>query len=92
METAMILEISKEALYVLLKVTMPALLITLVVGILISLFQALTQIQENTLTFVPKIVVLFAALIFLGPYMISTLQVFFTHINEIIISGMGGAG
>lgn len=59
------INLAKEAIYVLLKTSMPPLLVALLVGLIISLFQALTQIQESTLTFVPKIVaILFSILLF----------------------------
>ncbi len=87
MESAEILEISREALYILLKISMPALLITLIIGVIVSLFQALTQIQENTLTFVPKIVTLFLSLTFLTPYMISQLRLLFEHVSMRIAGG-----
>jgi flagellar biosynthesis protein FliQ len=63
------IELGRQTLIVFLEVSLPLMLISLAVGILISLFQALTQIQEMTLTFVPKLVVMFASLIFLMPYM-----------------------
>jgi flagellar biosynthetic protein FliQ len=61
---------------------------SLLVGLVISLFQALTQIQEMTLTFVPKVVIVFGALILLMPFMLSTL-VTFTHQLADRIIGMG---
>ena len=79
-------ELSREAIYVLLAVSCPILFISLLVGLIISLFQALTQIQETTLTFVPKMVVIYLSLLFLGPYMLNKLQVFSEHIVGAIIS------
>ena len=61
----------------------PVLLVAMVVGLLISLFQAVTQIQEMTLTFVPKIVAVFATLLFLSSWMINKL-VDYTH--ELIVN------
>jgi flagellar biosynthetic protein FliQ len=86
MEPAGLLEICREAVYVLIKLSMPILLIALAVGLLVSLFQALTQIQENTLSFVPKILAVFVALLFLTPYMVNTLKVFNEQINSLIIN------
>ena len=63
-----------------LKVVSPILLVTLVTGILISIFQVVTQIQEMTLTFVPKIFISCAVLYFLGNWMLSTLITFSTNI------------
>lgn len=86
MEPAGILEISREAVYVMIKLSLPILLVTLVVGLIVSLFQALTQIQENTLSFVPKILAVFIALLFLTPHMVNTLQIFNEKINSLIIN------
>ena len=63
-----------------LKVASPILLVTLIAGILISIFQVVTQIQEMTLTFVPKIFISIAVLYFVGHWMLSTLVSFATHI------------
>lgn len=66
--------ITRETIFILIKVSAPILLIALVVGVAISLVQALTQIQENTLTFVPKILVMMLSLLFLTPYMFENLK------------------
>ena len=62
--------------------------IALLTGLLISLFQALTQLREMTLVFVPKILVTFLALVTLAPFMLSTLENFFTTLADRII-GLG---
>jgi flagellar biosynthetic protein FliQ len=68
-----IIRLAGQAIYTVLKASAPMLIIALVVGLIISIFQATTQIQEQTLAFVPKIVaVLFSILIF-GPWILSTL-------------------
>lgn len=85
MDLGVISQISREALYVLLAISMPILLIALIVGLLISFFQALTQIQETSLTFVPKILAIFLSLILLTPYMLGKLSVFTDHIMQLII-------
>jgi flagellar biosynthetic protein FliQ len=82
METADALDISREAIWVLLKVGLPLMIITLVVGLAISLVQALTQIQEMTLAFVPKIVIVFASLVLLLPFMLATLTGFMQELME----------
>lgn len=64
-----VIQIGSEAIKMVLLISMPMLGIALVVGIAISLFQAVTQIQEMTLTFVPKIIAVFAAIIFAAPWM-----------------------
>jgi len=68
-----ILDVAREAVLTMLKIGSPILLLALTVGLAISLFQALTQIQEMTLSFVPKILVIFLSLLVLLPYMLSTL-------------------
>lgn len=85
MDNGSIIDISREALFVLLKVSLPVLVVTLVVGLIISLFQALTQIQESTISFVPKIIAVSVSLILFMPYMVSTLKMFFERINDQII-------
>jgi flagellar biosynthetic protein FliQ len=86
MDSLEAIEIGRETLIVFLKVSMPLMLIALTVGLIISLFQALTQIQEMTLTFVPKMVVVFVALIFLMPYMLHTLVDFSNELSMRIIN------
>lgn len=87
MDIGALQEISREAIYVLIAISMPILLLSLCVGLIISLFQALTQIQETTLTFVPKILAIYLGMIFLAPYMISKLQIFTDHVIQHIIKG-----
>jgi flagellar biosynthetic protein FliQ len=62
-------QVTKEALLLTLVVSGPPVLISLMVGLTISLFQAITQIQESTLTFVPKLVIVFGVLAVLGPWL-----------------------
>ena len=71
-----VLEIGKNAIVVLLQVSLPILLVALVVGLIISLFQALTQIQEATLSFVPKIIAISLALLIFIPMMGDKLMTF----------------
>lgn len=80
------LEIGREAVWTMLKVGGPVLLLALVVGLVIALFQALTQMQEMTLSFVPKIVVIFLSLILTLPFMLSTLVEFTERIMDRIVS------
>jgi flagellar biosynthetic protein FliQ len=83
------IDIAREAIIVALKLGAPVLLLSLAVGLVISLFQALTQIQETTLTFVPKIVVVGGAMIVLLPFMLTTLTGF-THMLMDRIVAPGG--
>ena len=64
-----ITQVTNEALLLVLIISGPPVLLSLVVGLLIALFQALTQIQEQSLTFVPKIIVVFGVLAVLGPWL-----------------------
>jgi flagellar biosynthesis protein FliQ len=86
MDEALILELARESILVTLQVSGPFLLLALVVGVLISLFQTLTQIQEMTLTFGPKVVVMFVALLVLLPFVMSTLITFTERLMDRIIS------
>ena len=86
MTSADALSIARESIYVALKLGAPAMLLALAVGLAISFFQALTQIQEMTLTFVPKILVMFVSLIVLMPFMMTTLQEFMTRIADMIVA------
>ena len=87
MDVGSINEISREAVYVLIAVSSPILLLSLIVGLAISLLQALTQIQETTLTFVPKILTIYLSMIIIMPYMLSKLKIFTDHIMQLIIKG-----
>lgn len=71
-----VLDIGKQALIMVLLLASPMLLLGLAVGVLISILQSVTQIQEMTLTFVPKIVATVLALIFFGPWMLRLLMSF----------------
>jgi flagellar biosynthetic protein FliQ len=64
-----VLDIARESLWVLLQLSAPIMLVALVVGLAIGLLQALTQIQEMTIVFVPKIISIFIALVLLLPFM-----------------------
>jgi flagellar biosynthetic protein FliQ len=82
MDEAALLEVSRDAVIVVLKIGTPIMLISLIVGLIISLFQALTQIQEVTLTFVPKIIVVFVSMLLLAPFMLHTLVDFTERIMQ----------
>jgi flagellar biosynthetic protein FliQ len=79
--------IAREAIIVTLKLGAPAMLLGLSVGLLVSLFQALTQIQEMTLTFVPKMLVILLSLLLFLPFMLQTLTSFTQGLMERVISG-----
>jgi len=71
-----IIHLTNEALLMVCIVCGPPILISMIVGLIISLFQAVTQIQEQTLTFVPKMIVIFGVLAALGPWLGGTLLQF----------------
>ncbi len=73
MNAQMVLTVGREALTMLLMVSLPILLAVLVVGLLVSIFQAITQIHENTLAFVPKLISAVVVFAVAGPWMLSTL-------------------
>ncbi|HKP26575.1 MAG TPA: flagellar biosynthesis protein FliQ [Dongiaceae bacterium] len=82
MDEAVLLEVGRDAVIVTLKLGAPLMVIALLIGLVISLFQALTQIQEVTLTFVPKIIVVFIAMLLLAPFMLHTLTDFTERIMQ----------
>jgi flagellar biosynthesis protein FliQ len=86
-DTALLL---RDGLIVMLKLGGPPLMVALVVGLLIALIQAITQINEATLAFVPKVLALGAALVLLGPFMLSTLSGY-THTLLDRIVAIGGS-
>ncbi len=71
-----VIHIGSEAIWLILWLSLPMLVVALVVGIAISLFQAVTQIQEMTLTFVPKIIAVFAVMILAAPWMTEKMVAF----------------
>ncbi len=71
-----IVTMAQQSIKVLLLLTMPLMGVALVVGLIISIFQAATQLQEMTLTFIPKIVAIFLTLLFLSPWMLITIMDF----------------
>lgn len=79
-----VLEIGKQAIFVLLLVSAPLLLAALVTGLLVSIFQAATSINEATLSFIPKLVAMFATLIFAGPWMLEILTDYIRRLFETI--------
>lgn len=75
-----VLDIAREAIYMIITTSAPLLLVSLIVGLIISIFQTVTSIQEQTLTFVPKILAVFAALLIFGAWMMDTLTDFITRL------------
>jgi flagellar biosynthetic protein FliQ len=77
-------EICRRAIQTILVCAAPMLLTGLLVGLMISIFQAATQVNEQTLTFVPKIVAVFVAMVIFGPWLIKVLTLFTTGLFDIM--------
>jgi flagellar biosynthetic protein FliQ len=87
MSPADVIDIAHETIVVALKLGAPIMLLALAVGLVIAFLQALTQIQEMTLTFVPKVLVILVSLLALLPFMLQTLTSFTESLVSRIISG-----
>lgn len=75
-----VIAIAKEALYLIIITSAPILLVSLIIGLIISIFQTVTSIQEQTLTFVPKIIGVFVALMIAGQWMLTKIIDFMTNL------------
>jgi flagellar biosynthesis protein FliQ len=82
-----VLDVARDGVWTLLVVSSPVMLVGLGVGLVVALFQALTQIQEMTLVFVPKIIAMFLALIVALPFMGQALGAYMMRIAEKIVTG-----
>lgn len=86
MTSEFVISIARQGVYSTLMIAAPIMLIALLVGLLVSIFQATTQIQEQTLAFVPKIAAVLISLILFGPWMLSKMISFttdiFTHLSQ----------
>jgi flagellar biosynthetic protein FliQ len=82
-----VLDIGRDAIWTLILVSAPMMLAGLVVGVVIALIQALTQIQEQTLVFVPKILAIFITMLIALPFMGATMNALMTRIAGLIITG-----
>ena len=89
MDSQLVLTIGQQGLYVLLMVSAPLLITVLVVGLLISVFQAATQINEATLTFIPKLLAAVAVLAVAGPWMISSIVEYLQRTLQMIPTMVG---
>ncbi len=83
MENEYVVEVVSQAIRVTLMLSAPMLIGALVVGVLVSIFQAVTQINEQTLSFIPKILVIIAALVIFSPWMMETMV---TYTQDLFIS------
>lgn len=84
MTPELIIYIGREAVYTILLISGPLLLGSIIIGLTISIFQATTQIQEQTLTFVPKIVGIFILIVVFGPWMLNVLIAFTQNLFTIM--------
>ncbi len=82
-----VLDIAREGIFLLLKLSAPLMLIGLIVGVVIALLQALTQVQEMTLVFVPKIFAVFLTLLLMLPFMGEALSSYMDAVIARIITG-----
>jgi flagellar biosynthetic protein FliQ len=86
MNDAVVVQVFQEAIYNILIMSAPMLLAALLVGLIISVFQATTQIQEQTLAFVPKLIAIFVVLMIAGPWLLSNIVEFTNKIFQMIPS------
>ncbi|WP_027437865.1 flagellar biosynthesis protein FliQ [Lachnospira multipara] len=76
MQVGDVITVARQTIWVIVKTSVPLLLVSMIVGLLISLFQTLTSIQEQTLTFVPKLLAIFLAMMILGNWILTTITEF----------------
>lgn len=85
MTVSQIMQVMQAALLASMKIAAPVLIISMLVGLVISILQAATQIHEQTLTFVPKLITIAVVLLLLGPWMLETLDDFTKYIFQMIV-------
>ena len=89
MDTGVVMDIASNAMVTAIMVAAPVLLVSIVVGLAVSIFQATTHIQEQTLTFVPKVLSIVGIILIFGPWMLSVLTNFvtelFTNMNTMFL-------
>jgi flagellar biosynthetic protein FliQ len=85
-EEAMIMDVARDAIFTMLVVSAPPLLAGMAIGLVIALFQTLTQIQEMTLIFVPKIILVFAVIMLMLPWMVREVSEFMERLMDIAVS------
>jgi flagellar biosynthesis protein FliQ len=90
MNQDVVINVSMQAMQLAFMVAMPLLLVALVVGLVVSVFQAVTQIQEQTLSFIPKIVAMGVTLVVLGPWMLNQVVAYTQQLYSSIPSLVGG--
>ena len=90
MTDADVLDIARDMIFTLLKCSAPLLLVSLIVGLVISIFQTVTSIQEQTLTFVPKLLAIFLAILLCGGWIMDNCVEFFTRLCNNFSAYVGG--
>lgn len=86
MNVEVVTEIASRALYMIIQTSLPVLLVSLCVGLIVSIFQTVTSIQEQALTFIPKIVCVFLTLILIGNWMLTALIEYMTDLWQNMVS------
>jgi flagellar biosynthetic protein FliQ len=89
MTEAELIDIAREGIFTMIVVAAPPLLTGLAVGLIVSILQTVTQIQETTLTFVPKVLLVFGSLILFLPFMLNTLNDFWKAMLDRAVAGGG---
>ncbi len=86
MSQGVVLEIFRDAIFTMLELSLPLLVVSIVIGLVISIFQAATQIHEQTITFVPKIIAIAFLLLMLGSWMITVLVELFQRLCQMMLT------
>lgn len=82
MSETQVMEIMNQALYLILKISAPMLLVSLIIGLIISILQTVTSIQEQTLTFVPKLIGIFVTIMLAGRWILNSVAEFFEYLMQ----------
>ena len=90
MTDADVLDIARDMIFTIIKCSAPLLLVSLIVGLVISIFQTVTSIQEQTLTFVPKLLAIFLAILLCGGWIMDNCVDFFTRLCNNFSAYVGG--
>ena len=80
MDTGTVINIARQTIWVIVETAVPVLLVSMVVGLVISLFQTLTSIQEQTLTFVPKLIAILLTIMLIGGWMLNQITGFMNNL------------
>ena len=90
MDAGQVITVARQTIWVIVKTSVPLLLVSMIVGLIISLFQTLTSIQEQTLTFVPKLLAIFLAILLCGGWIMDNCVEFFTRLCNNFSAYVGG--